>query len=518
MACEERTSDLPFHFEHFLHGCSSNMQIQRTSSWSHQPDPAADSTKRIHWIAIGLNKEVEIVRDRLANAPDLKNLVDYLPPSGEAPTGVGESLAVYPPASSNLPAILFYGLGESAKFSPLKAFEAATSASKTLASKPGRSVTVVLADSEEAALIRGWIVGTKGPGLRKKEANRHPFGSLTFLSHSSKLDDAQFKFAVGVGHSVNLARELGNTTPDEKCPERLAEKAAVIASAAGCEVEVWDEQRIRAERFGGLLGVAAGSARPPRFVILRYNGAGADSADHYSIVGKGVTFDSGGLSLKPSASMEDMKNDMTGAAVALSVISRLAESKVRVNVVAYMPITENMTGGLAVKLGDVLTMRDGTTVEILNTDAEGRLILADALAYAAEQKPVAIVDLATLTGACVVALGNRIAGLFSNDDQMASDLSTASSHVGERLWRMPIDDDFKDQLKSTVSDLKNVGTRWGGAITAAKFLQHFVGDCKWTHLDIAGPSWSDSESSTRDAGGTGCYVATLVDWLTNKAL
>ena len=216
--------------------------------------------------------------------------------------------------------------------------------------------------------------------------------------------------------------------------------------------------------------------------------------------------------------MEDMKNDMTGAAVALSVISRLAESKVRVNVVAYMPITENMTGGLAVKLGDVLTMRDGTTVEILNTDAEGRLILADALAYAAEQKPVAIVDLATLTGACVVALGNRIAGLFSNDDQMASDLSTASSHVGERLWRMPIDDDFKDQLKSTVSDLKNVGTRWGGAITAAKFLQHFVGDCKWTHLDIAGPSWSDSDSFTRDPGGTGCYVATLVDWLSDKAI
>lgn len=494
------------------------MHIQRLSNWSYKPDSNAATEKRNQWLAIGLHKEMEQVGELLARVPGLNGLADYLPPSGEAPTGVGESLAVYPPSAANLPALLFYGLGESAKYSPLKAFEAATSASKTLASKPGRSVTVVLADTEEAAQIRGWIVGTKGPGLRKKEANRHPFEKLSFLNHSSKLDEAQFQLAVGVGHSVNLARELGNTTPDEKCPERLAEKAAIIGASAGCEVEVWDEQRIRDERFGGLLGVAAGSARPPRFVILRYNGAGADSPDHYAIVGKGVTFDSGGLSLKPSASMEDMKNDMTGAAVSLSVISLLAESKVRVNVVAYLPITENMTGGLAVKLGDVLTMRDGTTVEILNTDAEGRLILADALAYAAEQKPAAIVDLATLTGACVVALGSRIAGLFSNDDQMASDLASASGHVGERLWRMPIDDDFKDQLKSTVSDLKNVGSRWGGAITAAKFLQHFVGDCKWTHLDIAGPSWSDGDSATRDAGGTGCYVATLVDWLTHKAV
>jgi leucyl aminopeptidase len=215
--------------------------------------------------------------------------------------------------------------------------------------------------------------------------------------------------------------------------------------------------------------------------------------------------------------MEDMKNDMTGAAVALSVITRLAEDRSPVNVNAYMPMTENMTGGLATKLGDVLTMRDGTTVEILNTDAEGRLILADALAYAAEQKPAAIVDLATLTGACVVALGSKIAGLFSNDDTLANALNTNATSVGERLWRMPIDDDFKDQLKSTVSDLKNVGTRWGGAITAAKFLQHFVGDTAWAHLDIAGPSWSEADSATRDAGGTGCYVATLVQWIKSRS-
>jgi leucyl aminopeptidase len=305
-------------------------------------------------------------------------------------------------------------------------------------------------------------------------------------------------------------------TPHDKCPEKLAERAALEAVAAGCEVEVWDEARITAERFGGLLGVAAGSTRPPRFVVVKYQGKGAGHP-HYALVGKGVTFDSGGLSLKPSGSMEDMKNDMTGAAVVLAVVTRAAQLKLPVNVVAYMPMTENMTGGLATKLGDVLTMRDGTTVEILNTDAEGRLILADALAYAAEQKPAAMIDLATLTGACMVALGHRIAGLCSNNDALVSELMDSTKRAGERLWRLPIDEDFKDQLKSNVADLKNVGSKGGGAITAAKFLQHFVGETNWAHLDIAGPSWSDADSATRDAGGTGCYVATLVDWLKEKA-
>lgn len=481
-----------------------------------QQESSADSSKSLNWLAIGLFKEVDQVRQSLEQSPDLQPFAVLLPPADEAPTAVGETLSVYPAAGSNLPAVLFFGLGESAKFTPLKAFEAGTAAAKKLASKPDRCVTVLLTGSEQASLIRGCIVGTRGPGLRKKEPNRHLFKHLHFLDSSGKLDQTAFQHAVGLGHSVNLARELGNTTPDEKCPERLAERAALVAAAAGCEVEVWDEPRIRAERFGGLLGVAAGSARPPRFVVVRYRGAAAD-APHVALVGKGVTFDSGGLSLKPSNSMEDMKNDMTGAAVVLSVITRLAEDRAAVNVNAYMPMTENMTGGLATKLGDVLTMRDGTTVEILNTDAEGRLILADALAYAAEQKPAAIVDLATLTGACVVALGSKIAGLFCNDDSLANALNTNATAVGERLWRMPIDDDFKDQLKSTVSDLKNVGTRWGGAITAAKFLQHFAGETNWAHLDIAGPSWSEGDSATRDAGGTGCYVATLVHWIKTRA-
>jgi leucyl aminopeptidase len=226
-------------------------------------------------------------------------------------------------------------------------------------------------------------------------------------------------------------------------------------------------------------------------------------------VGKGVTFDSGGLSIKPSASMEDMKSDMTGAAVVLAAMTAAARLELPINLRGYLALTENMTGGKAMKLGDVLTMRNGTTVEVLNTDAEGRLILADALSYAAESGPARVLDLATLTGACMVALGTKVAGLFSNNEPFATAVQAASARTGERVWRMPLDADYKELLKSQVADLKNVGGKWAGAVTAAKFLEQFVGKTPWVHLDVAGPSWADSDSSTRDAGGTGCFVRTL---------
>ena len=318
-----------------------------------------------------------------------------------------------------------------------------------------------------------------------------------------------------VGQAINLARDLANTPPSEKCPARLAEQIRTMASDAGLAVQVWDETRIRQERFGGLLGVAAGSANPPSFVILDHRRGG--DAPPLALVGKGVTFDSGGLSLKPSASMEDMKSDMTGAAVVAATMQAAARLDLPINVTGYLALTENMTGGNAMKLGDVLTMRNGKTVEVLNTDAEGRLILADALSFAAENRPARILDLATLTGACMVALGPKVAGLFSNDEDFGASLLSACRQTGERAWRLPLDDDYKEQLKSGVADLKNVGGKWGGAITAAKFLEQFVDGKPWIHLDIAGPSWSDSENTTRDAGGTGCFVRTLVNLLESSA-
>ena len=361
-----------------------------------------------------------------------------------------------------------------------------------------------------SALTEGVVVGVRGPDLRKTEPSRYPFETLGIVLPIEARRRLEARASRGsiVGESINLARDLANTPPAEKPPTRLAERAREVATADGIGVEVWDRARIERERFGGLIGVAAGSDEPPAFVVLDYPGGG--DAPTLALVGKGVTFDSGGLCLKPPGSMEDMKCDMTGAAVVLATMVAAARLQLPVNLAGYMALTENMTGGKAMKMGDVLTIRNGKTIEVLNTDAEGRLILADALSYAVESKPDRILDLATLTGACVIALGTKVAGLFANDDPFSDDVLDACRATGERAWRLPLDSDYLELIKSHVADLKNVGGKWGGAISAAKFLQQFVGETPWVHLDIAGPSWSDTENSTRDAGGTGCFVRTLV--------
>lgn len=440
-------------------------------------------------------------------------------------TSVGDTTPILGDSGVAAQSLLMFGLGDRAVFGAGNAFNAGVAVSKRLAGKPRKSVAVVIPDAAEpfeiaCALLQGLIVGTRGPDLKKSEPARHAFGELILVASpdsgfSLEMLTALARRAEIVAESINLARELANTPPADKPPSQLAARARELAESAGVEVEVWDVDRLKQERFGGLLGVAAGAAEPPAFVTLNYRNGGARPT--LAMVGKGVTFDSGGLSLKPSASMEDMKADMTGAAVVLATMIAVAKLALPVNVSAYLALTENMTGGRAMKLGDALTIRNGKTVEVLNTDAEGRLILADALSYAVEKEPARIIDLATLTGACVVALGQKVAGLFSNDDAFAADLDAACQRTGERAWRMPLVDEYDDLLKSSVADMKNVGGKWGGAITAAKFLQRFVAKTPWAHLDIAGPSWADSDSSTRDAGGTGCFVRTLVTLIENSA-
>lgn len=444
---------------------------------------------------------------RLIEAKDLSRSVgDVVPLLGLKDSGLAAS------------SVVAFGLGTREKYDNGAAFSAGVALGKKLAARPRDRVAVAVpASGDPAAIVEGLIVGTRAPDLRKSEPSRHPFGTLTIVGPadaSDSFDDAVLRGEV-VGHAVNLARDLANTPPSEKSPTGLAARAREAAESAGLSVVVWDEAKIREERFGGLLGVAAGSEQPPAFVILEHR-KGGDSPT-MAMVGKGVTFDSGGLSLKPSASMEDMKSDMTGAAVVLATMTAIARLGIEANVVGYLVMSENMVNGRAMKLGDVLTMRNGKTVEILNTDAEGRLILADALSYAAEQEPSGILDLATLTGACIVALGTKVAGLFANHDAFASDVIRASSQTGERVWRLPLDDDYRELIKSHVADLKNVGGKWGGAITAAKFLEEFVAGRPWVHLDIAGPSWADSESPSRDAGGTGCFVRTLVALIETSA-
>ena len=435
----------------------------------------------------------------------------------DVPGDVGAILPLHGVSGVAAGTVLLFGLGKREKFGAGPAFEAGVAVARNLAGKKRRNVAVALPDLGDlaaiaSALTAGLVVGTQGCGIRKSEPSRFPFDDLTLIIPAGAGDEPTLAEAVRhgavVGDSVNLARELVNIPSAEKTPTMLAARAFEVANEAKLGVEVWDEERIRAERFGGLLGVSAGSDEPPRFVVLDYRLGGEGPT--LALVGKGVTFDSGGLSLKPSTSMEDMKSDMTGAAVVLATMSAAARLKLPVNLRGYLALTENMTGGKALKLGDILTMRNGKTVEVLNTDAEGRLILADALSYAAEAKPDRLIDLATLTCACMVALGTQTAGLFSNHDKLAGEVLLACRKAGERAWRLPLDDDFKELLKSQVADLKNIGGKFGGATSAAKFLEEFVAETPWVHLDIAGPSWADSEDSTRDAGGTGCFVRTLL--------
>jgi leucyl aminopeptidase len=463
------------------------------------------------WLCVGLFEDQAEPPAVLAGTPLADRFVRLLG-TKDLSGSLGDTTPVLGETGLAAGAVLVYGLGPRERFDAGAAFAAGSAVGRRLAGQPRDSVAVAAPEGPNpaeiaSALVQGIIAGTRGPGLRKAEPNRHPFGTLIVVAGAGPLEEAVRRAGI-IGEAINLARDLVNTPPSEKSPPLLAARIRDIGAAAGLEVSVWDEPRIRRERFGGLLGVASGSAQPPAFVTLDYRRGGGGPT--LALVGKGVTFDSGGLSLKSSSSMEDMKCDMTGAAVVAATLQAVARLGLPVNLSGYLALTENMTGGAAMKLGDVLTIRNGKTVEVLNTDAEGRLILADALSYAAEQGPARILDLATLTGSCMVALGTKIAGLFGNDDNFCTEVLQACRRTGERAWRLPLDDDFREPLKSSVADLKNVGGKWGGAITAAKFLEEFVGGCPWVHLDIAGPSWADTDSATRDAGGTGCFVRTLV--------
>jgi leucyl aminopeptidase len=329
-------------------------------------------------------------------------------------------------------------------------------------------------------------------------------------------DDAKVAAAVErgiiLGESINLTRELVNLPPQVIYPESFAKRAQTVAADLGLKVDVLVQSDLEAEKMGALLAVSQGSSsnRGPRVVAVSYEGAGED-APTLAIVGKGVTFDSGGLSIKTSDGMITMKCDMAGAATALGAVAAIARLKLPVNVVGYMGLVENMISGSSYKLGDILTARNGVTIEVQNTDAEGRLVLADVLNYAVDQGADRIIDLATLTGACVVALGEEVTGAFANDQDWCDTITNAALTVGEDIWQMPMFDHFGELLKSDVADCRNIGGRWGGAISAAKFLEKFVDGTPWVHLDIAGPSFASSNSSHREGGATGCMVRTLVE-------
>ena len=348
---------------------------------------------------------------------------------------------------------------------------------------------------------------------RDTDANGADTVSLLLKARNAAAERG-LRYGAAISNGMELTKRLGNLPPNICTPSFLADEARALAKKWKLGIEVLETKQLEALKMGSLLSVAKGSAQPPRLIVLKYNGAAkAAKKGPVVLVGKGITFDSGGISIKPGAAMDEMKFDMCGAASVLGTMRALAELKLKINVVGVVAACENMPSGNAVKPGDIVTSMSGQTIEILNTDAEGRLILCDALTYSERFKPSAVIDIATLTGACVVALGGVNSGLFANNDPLANELLTASYESGDPAWRMPLNEDYQEQLKSNFADMANIGTPGAGAVIAACFLSRFTKAYAWAHLDIAGTAWKGGAAK----GATGRPVPLLTQFLIDRA-
>lgn len=450
---------------------------------------------------------------------------------GKAFSGKEHEVVVLTPAAYAGKPLILAGLGK-AKGLTLERLRRAAALAATQASRLRQTDLAIgvprllfnkaevphLADHSETefatALLEGAALAVYSFDKYKRADASPPLGQIT-LQSEEKADSPSWK--EGVRHaeilveSVWLARDLANAPGNELYPESFAAGAKALGRKLGFSVTVFNEKKIRALGMGGLAGVSQGSAKPPRFLVLTHGKKTTPGPT--VLVGKGVTFDSGGISIKPSANMAEMKMDMSGAAAVLGAFNAAARLKLPVSLVGLIPVTENLPGGRALKPGDILRHYNGVTSEIDNTDAEGRLILADALAYATRYHPRAVIDLATLTGAVVVALGHLATGLFGNEPTLLKALKDAGERTGERVWELPLFDEYGTLLKSEVADIKNVGGRWAGAITGAMFLKRFIGPYPWAHLDIAGTAIIEETTGYIPKGGSGVGVRLLTDYL-----
>ena len=411
------------------------------------------------------------------------------------------------------------GLGKSEDFDPAVLRRAGASLAR--ASRRHKTIaTTLLADAVAAidgidqgacaeALAEGLQLGNYRFDKYKGKPARNDLTKVTVAGTTSAAVRKGLEVGSAIAAGQIIARDLVNEPGGTLTPPEMAKRVQAMAKKAGVQCKVMDLAAIKKAKLGGLLGVNRGSTHHPRFVELTYSPPKPTKT--IAFVGKGITFDAGGLSIKTGKGMMTMKGDMGGAAAVIGAMSALKAAGVKARIRAYVPMTDNMLGGDATRPGDVLKIRNGKTIEVLNTDAEGRLVLADALSLATEAKPDAIIDLATLTGACMAALGPHIAGLMANDDDFARSVIDASETAGERLWRLPLPDDYKSMIESPIADMKNIGGPYGGALTAGLLLQEFVGeDIPWVHLDIAGPAFTEKEDVETRKGGTGFGVRTLV--------
>jgi leucyl aminopeptidase len=366
----------------------------------------------------------------------------------------------------------------------------------------------------EGALLGNWEPDRLKTGKEKEESK--PVASVTIaVSAADAARTAALERGRAIAEAANLTRDISVEPPNLLQPTALAEHARRMCEGAGLSFDVLDRDRMRQLGMGALLGVAQGSAEPPALIVMRYQPADALPGVHLGFVGKGVTFDTGGISIKPAEGMEKMKYDMAGGAAVIGAMQAVARLKPRVAITGIVPAVENMPGGRAQRPGDIVTSMSGKTIEILNTDAEGRLILADALAYARQLGCTHLVDTATLTGAVVVALGHVSSGVWTNNDALLGRWMDAAKQAGENMWHMPLDDDYREQLKTVYADIANIGGRWGGACTAAMFLKEFVDDTPWVHVDVAGTAWLDDARPYMAKGPTGAPLATFVQLALN---
>ena len=428
---------------------------------------------------------------------------------------------LYRPAGLAAKRLIVIGGGKRDKFSTVEARRIAGTVVRALRPKGVRTVTLVLPGSELVqAAAEGAVLGAWEADKYKSDPKKNDKAIDSFAIAVPGTEAAQLVSAIEsgriIGEAQNLTRDLVNEPPNLLIPEKLAEAAREMSATFGLECTVLDQAEMKKLGMGALLGVAQGSDNPPFLIAMKYVPADDGGKDHLALIGKGVTFDTGGISIKPADGMEKMKYDMAGAGAVIAAMRAIAQLKPKVRVTGYVPTVENMLNGNAQRPGDIVTTLSGKTVEVLNTDAEGRLILADAITYAIRNGVTHIVDAATLTGAIGIALGHHNMGAFTNDEEFLKRFQSAVRAAGEKAWQLPMDEEYKDYLKSAFADLPNIGGRHGGSITAAWFLREFADPTPWIHLDIAATAWIDDGKAWLSKGPTGVAVRSFVqlalDW------
>jgi leucyl aminopeptidase len=454
-------------------------------------------------------------------------IISQLMVRGEIKGKLNKQIVIHSPANIPASKLVVLGLGKKETLTADRVRGGIAEVCRVLEQVNVRSIASVLPGTKTVsdfdavqAMVEGALLGTYS--FRRhitREADHGKLNRLTIIVPDSSpvadLENAKSRGEI-IARATSLARDMVNEPSNYMTPVVMAETANKIAGETGLNIEILEQEQMQKLGMGAMLGVAQGSRQPPKFIVLKYNGTSSKEID-IALIGKAITFDSGGISIKPSSGMEEMKDDMSGGAAVIATMGAIAQLKPAINIVGLVAATENLPDGSAVKPGDILTAMDGKTIEVISTDAEGRLTLADAISYALKLGARNIVDVATLTGAMIVALSNVCSGAFTNNQALCNKVIAAGKQAGECIWQMPMCEEYKELNESEVADIKNVGGRNAGSITAAHFLGEFVEDVPWVHLDIAGTVWTDKAKNYLTKGATGVPVRTLINLVTAMA-